>query len=65
MCHAMRAELRNRDWSDERVYRRAGIGATCSVVKPAGEAQAAKLSESNDQQILSGNLLRILRQVLQ
>ena len=37
------AELRNRDWSDERDYRRAGIGATCSP----GENLAAELRQRN------------------
>jgi hypothetical protein len=32
--------------------------------KPGGGAHAAKLSGSNDRQILSGNLLRVVRQVL-
>ena len=59
------AELRNRDWSDERVYRRAGIGANLL----GGENLAAELKRRNYPEetiskILGGNLLRVLRQVL-
>ena len=59
------AELRKRDWSDDRVYRRAGMGANLL----AGENLAAELKRRNYPEtaigkILGGNLLRIMRQVL-
>jgi hypothetical protein len=59
------AELGKRDWSDDRVYRRAGIGANLL----AGENLAAELKRRNYPEdavnkILGGNLMRVLRQVL-
>lgn len=59
------AELKKRDWSDDRVYRRAGIGANLL----SGENLAAELERRNYPEaaigkILGGNLLRIMRQVL-
>jgi hypothetical protein len=59
------AELRNRDWSDERVYRRAGIGATCSPGKTWRRSSGRRnYPEEAIGKILGGNLLGIMRQVL-
>jgi len=59
------AKLRNRDWSDDPVYPRGGIGAKLL----AGENLSAELKRRNYPEaaigeILGGNLLRIMRQVL-
>ena len=59
------AELRKRDWSDDRVSRRAGIGA--NLLDPenlTAELKQRNYSESAIGKVLGGNLLRILRQVL-
>ena len=59
------AELRKRDWSDDRVYRRAGIGANLLDGENLGaELKQRKYSETAIGKILGGNLLRVLRDVL-
>jgi membrane dipeptidase len=59
------AELKNRDWRDDRVYRRSGIGASLLDRKnlPA-EFSRRNYSEDAIGKILGGNLLRVLRNVL-
>jgi hypothetical protein len=59
------AELRERDWSDDRVSKRAGIGANLL----AGKNLPAELKRRNYPEvvigkILGGNLLGIICQVL-
>jgi len=59
------AELKNRDWSDDRVYRREGIGASLLDREnlPA-EFRRRNYSEDAMAKILGGNLLRVMRAVL-
>jgi hypothetical protein len=59
------AELKKRDWSDDRVYRRGGIGAKLLDQEnlPA-ELRRRNYSEDAIGKILGGNLLRVLRTVL-
>jgi membrane dipeptidase len=59
------AELKKRDWSDDRVYRRSGIGASLLDREnlPA-EFSRRNYSEDAIAKILGGNLLRVLRNVL-
>jgi membrane dipeptidase len=59
------AELKKRDWSDDRVYRRSGIGASLLDQEnlPA-EFRRRNYSEDAIGKILGGNLLRVLRNVL-
>ena len=59
------AELKNRDWRDDRVYRREGIGASLLDREnlPA-EFRRRNYSEDAIGKILGGNLLRLLRKVL-
>jgi membrane dipeptidase len=59
------AELRKRDWSDDRTYRRAGIGANLlDGQNLATELKRRNYPEAAIGKILGGNLLRIMRQVL-
>jgi microsomal dipeptidase-like Zn-dependent dipeptidase len=59
------AELRKRDWSDDRVYRRAGIGVNLLAGENlAAEFRRRNYSEAAIGKILGGNLLRIICQVL-
>jgi hypothetical protein len=59
------AELRKRDWSDDRVFRRAGIGANLFAGENlAGEFKRRNYPEVAIGKILGRNLLRIMRQVL-
>jgi membrane dipeptidase len=59
------AELKKRDWSDDRVHRRGGIGVKLLDREnlPA-ELQRRNYSAADMGKILGGNLLRVLRQVL-
>ena len=61
----MRAELKKRDWSDDRVHGRGGIGVKLLYWEnlPA-ELQRRNYSAADMGKILGGNLLRVLRQVL-
>ena len=59
------AELRKRDWNDDRVHRRAGIGANLLAEDNlAAELKRRNYPEEAIGKILGGNLLRVLRQVL-
>lgn len=59
------AELKKRDWSDDRVIRRGGIGAKLlDRDNLQAEFQRRGYSEEAVGKILGGNLLRVLRQVL-
>jgi hypothetical protein len=59
------AELRKRDWSDDRVYRRAGIGANLlDGQNLAAELKGRNYPEAAIGKILGGNLLRLMRQIL-
>jgi membrane dipeptidase len=59
------AEFNKRDWSDDRIYRRNGIGAEL-LDRANLAAEMAKRNYSNEtiQKILGGNLMRVLRMVL-
>jgi len=59
------AELKNRDWSDDRVYRRGGIGAKLLDREnlPAAFARRGYSTEAIGK-ILGGNLLRVMRAAL-
>lgn len=59
------AEFNKRDWSDDRIYRRNGIGAKL-LDRDNLAAEMAKRNYSNEtiQKILGGNLMRVLRMVL-
>ena len=59
------AEFSKRDWSDDRIYRRNGIGAKL-LDRENLAAELTKRNYSDDavQKILGGNLLRVLRSVL-
>ncbi len=59
------AELKKRDWNDDRVCRRAGIGA--SLLAPENlptELERRRYSDTAINKILGGNVLRVLRQAL-
>jgi membrane dipeptidase len=58
-------ELRTRDWSDDRVHRRGGIGAKLLDREnlPAAFARRGYSAEATGK-ILGGNLLRVMRSVL-
>jgi membrane dipeptidase len=58
-------ELKERDWSDDRVQRRGGIGAKLLDREnlPAALARRGYSSEASGK-ILGGNMLRVMRQVL-
>lgn len=59
------AELKKRDWSEDRVCRRAGIGA--SLLAPQNlptELKRRGYSETAINNILGANVIRVLRQVL-
>lgn len=59
------AELKKRDWTDDRVIRRSGIGASLlDRENLAAEFQRRNYSDEDTGKILGGNLLRVLRQVL-
>jgi len=59
------AELKNRDWSDDRVYRRGGIGAKLLDRDNLPAAFARRgYSSAAIGKILGGNLLRVMRAVL-
>jgi membrane dipeptidase len=59
------AELLKRDWSDDRVYRRAGIGANLlDGQNLAAELKGRNYPEAAIGKILGGNLLWLMRQVL-
>jgi len=59
------AELKKRDWSDDRVYRRGGIGAKLLDQENLAAAFARRsYSEEAIGKILGGNLMRVMKQVL-
>ena len=59
------AEFSKRDWSDDRIYRRNGIGAKLlDRENLAAELTKRNYSDAAVQKILGGNLLRVLRSVL-
>ncbi len=59
------AELKKRDWSDDRVYRREGIGAgLLDRENLPAEFRRRNYSDEAIGKILGGNLLRVMRQVL-
>ena len=59
------AELKKRDWSDDRVSRRGGIGAKLLDQENLAAAFARRsYSEEAIGKILGGNLLRLMRAVL-
>lgn len=59
------AEFSKRDWSDDRIYRRNGIGAKLlDRENLAAELLKRKYSDEAVRKILGGNLLRVLRNVL-
>lgn len=59
------AEFSKRDWSDDRIYRRNGIGAKLlDRENLAAELTKRNYSDAAVQKILGGNLLRVLRNVL-
>jgi len=59
------AELKKRDWSEDRVYRRNGIGAKLlDRENLAAEFRRRSYSEEAIGKILGGNLLRVMRAVL-
>lgn len=59
------AELKKRDWSNDRVYRRNGIGAKLlDRENLAAEFRRRSYSEEAIGKILGGNLLRVMRAVL-
>jgi membrane dipeptidase len=59
------AELKKRDWSDDRVVRRNGIGAKLlDGENLAAEFKRRNYSDDAIGKILGGNLMRVMRQVL-
>ena len=59
------AELKKRDWSDDRTYRRGGIGAKLlDRENLAAEMTRRNYSPEAVEKILGGNLVRVLRTVL-
>jgi len=59
------AELKKRDWSDDRVIRRNGIGAKLlDRDNLAAEFRRRNFSAEAIGKILGGNLMRVMRQVL-
>jgi len=59
------AELQKRDWNDDRVYRRNGIGAKLlDRENLAAELTRRNYSPEAVEKILGGNLLRVLGTVL-
>jgi membrane dipeptidase len=59
------AEFHKRDWSDDRIYRRNGIGASLlDRENLAAEMTKRNYSQVTIQKILGGNLMRVLRTVL-
>jgi microsomal dipeptidase-like Zn-dependent dipeptidase len=58
-------ELRKRDWSDDRVYQRAGIGANLFERENlAAELKRRNYPKAAIGKILGANLVRIMHQVL-
>ena len=59
------AELKKRDWNDDRVIRRGGIGAKLlDGENLAAEFQRRNYSEEAIRKILGGNMMRVLKNVL-
>ena len=59
------AEFSKRDWNDDRIYRRNGIGAKLlDRENLAAELTKRNYSDAAVRKILGGNLLRVLRSVL-
>jgi hypothetical protein len=58
------AELEMRDWSEDRIYRRNGIGAKLlDREKPAAELAGRNYSAESVGKILGGNMMQVLRKV--
>jgi hypothetical protein len=59
------AEFAKRDWSEDRIYRRDGIGAKLlDREKLAAELGGRNYSNENIGKILGGNMMRVLRSVI-
>jgi microsomal dipeptidase-like Zn-dependent dipeptidase len=59
------AEFAKRDWSEDRIYRRDGIGAKLlDKENLAAELNARNYLTENINKILGGNMMRVLRSVL-
>jgi membrane dipeptidase len=59
------AEFAKRDWSEDRIYRRDGIGAKLlDGENLAAELAARNYSAANINKIVGGNMMRVLRTVL-
>ena len=59
------AELKQRDWSEDRIYRRNGIGAgLLDAGNLPAELKRRGYSDEAAGKILGGNIVRVLRQVL-
>ena len=59
------AEFANRDWSEDRIYRRDGIGAKLlDRQNLAAELSGRNYSDESIDKILGGNMMRVLRSVL-
>ena len=59
------AEFAKRDWSEDRIYRRDGIGAKLlDKENLAAELRRKNYTDDEAGKILGGNLMRVLRSVL-
>ncbi len=59
------AEFEKRDWSEDRIYRRDGIGAKLLARENlAAELSGRNYSEESMGKILGGNMMRVLGRVL-
>lgn len=59
------AEFEKRDWSEDRIYRRDGIGANLlDKENLAAELAGRNYSDESIGKILGGNMMRVLRKVL-
>jgi microsomal dipeptidase-like Zn-dependent dipeptidase len=58
------AEFEKRDWSEDRIYRRDGIGAKLlDKVNLAAELTGRNYSDESMGKILGANMMRVLRKV--
>jgi len=59
------AEFAKRDWSEDRIYRRDGIGAKLlDSENLQAELTGRNYSDESIGKILGGNMMRVLRRVL-